>query len=75
MADPVALAARLDCSGLDGAALLARTQAPEIKAALTAATERAVERGVFGLPTFFVGEEMFFGKERLAQVEEELAKS
>ncbi len=44
-----------------------------MKAELVANTERAVERGVFGIPTFFVGDEMFFGKDRLGQVEEELA--
>ena len=37
-------------------------------------TSEAVERGVFGIPTFFVGNEMFFGKERLGQVEEEILK-
>jgi len=74
MADPAVLGARLDAAGLDGADLLAKAQTPEVKAALVAATERAVARGVFGLPAFFVGNEMFFGKERLAQVEDELAK-
>jgi 2-hydroxychromene-2-carboxylate isomerase len=74
LADPTVLSARLDRAGLDGAGLLARTQAPEVKAALVAATERAVARGVFGLPTFFVGAEMFFGKERLAQIEDELSR-
>jgi 2-hydroxychromene-2-carboxylate isomerase len=72
LADPAVLAARLDRAGLDGAALIERGQTPEIKAALVEATNRAVARGVFGLPTFFVGEEMFFGKERLGQIEEEL---
>jgi len=72
LADPAVLAARLDRAGLDGAALIAQGQTPEMKAALVEATSRAVARGVFGLPTFFVGEEMFFGKERLAQIEEEL---
>jgi 2-hydroxychromene-2-carboxylate isomerase len=38
-------------------------------------TERAVERGTFGIPTFYIGEEMFFGKERLGQIEEMLEKS
>jgi 2-hydroxychromene-2-carboxylate isomerase len=74
LADPAVLAARLDRAGLDGAALVARAQAPEIKAGLAEATEKAVARGVFGLPTFFVGDEMFFGKERLGQVEEELSR-
>jgi 2-hydroxychromene-2-carboxylate isomerase len=74
LADAATLAARLDRAGLDGAALLARAQAPEIKTALAEATDKAVARGVFGLPTFFVGDEMFFGKERLGQVEEELTR-
>ena len=49
------------------------TQDPEVKAELAAHTEVAAARGeAFGIPTFFVGEEMFFGKDRLGQVEEEL---
>jgi 2-hydroxychromene-2-carboxylate isomerase len=60
----------LRAGGLDGAALLAKTQTPEVKAQLLANTEAAVRRGAFGLPTFFVGQEMFFGKERLGQIEE-----
>ena len=74
LSKPDVLQARLDAAGLDGAALVARAAAPEIKVALAKATEAAVARGVFGLPTFFVGDEMFFGKERLAQVEAELAR-
>ena len=42
----------------------------EIKGQLVANTQAAVDRGAFGIPTFFVGDEMFFGKERLGQVEE-----
>jgi len=72
MDDPEVAAAFLTTNGFDGPALLARTQEPEIKAKLVANTEAAVARGVFGIPTFFVGEEMFFGKDRLAQVEEAL---
>ena len=45
-------------------------QDPEVKAKLIANTEEAVERGVFGIPTFFVGDEMFFGKDKLWEVEE-----
>jgi 2-hydroxychromene-2-carboxylate isomerase len=45
-----------------------------VKAELVANTEAAVARGVFGIPTFFVGDEMFFGKDRLEQVEEEAAR-
>ncbi|KTE15031.1 2-hydroxychromene-2-carboxylate isomerase [Sphingopyxis sp. H115] len=73
MDDPEVIAAFLSANGFDGATLLARTQEPEIKAKLVANTEAAVARGVFGIPTFFVGGEMFFGKDRLAQVEEALA--
>jgi 2-hydroxychromene-2-carboxylate isomerase len=70
--DPAVFAATADAGGLDGQALLAATADPEVKAELMANTEAAVARGVFGIPTFFVGDEMFFGKERLGQVEAEL---
>ncbi|HWV60072.1 MAG TPA: 2-hydroxychromene-2-carboxylate isomerase [Sphingopyxis sp.] len=73
MDDPEVIAPFLSANGFDGPALLARTQEPAIKAKLAANTEAAVARGVFGIPTFFVGGEMFFGKDRLAQVEEALA--
>ena len=75
MDDPEAAAAFLTANGFDGPALLARTQEPDIKARLVANTEAAVARGVFGIPTFFVGDAMFFGKDRLAQVEEALVAS
>ncbi|MBN8938488.1 MAG: 2-hydroxychromene-2-carboxylate isomerase [Rhizobiales bacterium] len=75
MDDPAVVLRVLDAAGLDGAALLAKTQDGEVKASLVANTEAAVARGVFGIPTFFVGDEMFFGKDRLGQVEEELAKA
>ena len=52
----------LDKAGLDGAALLAKAGDPEIKAELVANTEKAAERGAFGVPTFFVGGEMFWGQ-------------
>lgn len=73
MDDPEVIATFLSASGFDGPALLSRTQEPEIKAKLVANTEAAVARGVFGIPTFFVGDEIFFGKDRLGQVEEALA--
>jgi 2-hydroxychromene-2-carboxylate isomerase len=44
---------------------------PDVKAALMESTDEAIKRGVFGSPTFFVGDEMFFGKDRLVDVEEE----
>lgn len=65
----------LNKAGLDSSALLALAEDPEVKAELIANTEAAAKRGAFGVPTFFVGEDMFWGKERLAQVEEALTKS
>jgi 2-hydroxychromene-2-carboxylate isomerase len=69
--DDLEIAAKaLSASGLDGAKLLARGQEPEVKAKLIENTQSAVERGAFGSPTFFVGKEIFFGKEQLREVEE-----
>jgi 2-hydroxychromene-2-carboxylate isomerase len=62
----------LDAAGLNGAALMEATASADVKATLIANTENAVARGAFGVPTFFVGSDMFFGKERLGQVEEAL---
>ena len=70
MDDPQVATKALSASGLDGAKLLTRGQEPEIKAKLIENTQSAVERGAFGSPTFFVGPEMFFGKEQLREVEE-----
>jgi 2-hydroxychromene-2-carboxylate isomerase len=64
----------MDASGFDGEDIVKRTQDAEIKSRLIANTNAAVSRGVFGIPTFFVGNEMFFGKDRLHQVEEALKK-
>lgn len=73
MDNPAVVAQVLTDAGLDAKALLEATQTPEVKAELIANTEAAAARGAFGIPTFFVGDEIFFGKERLSQVEEELA--
>jgi 2-hydroxychromene-2-carboxylate isomerase len=70
MDDPEVAIKALTASGLDGAKLLTRAQEPDVKARLIANTQDAVERGAFGSPTFFVGNEMFFGKEQLRDVEE-----
>jgi len=75
MDDPAVVRAALDASGLDGARLLARAQDADVKQALLAATERAVARGIFGLPAFFVGDEMYFGKDRLHDVEDEIVRT
>jgi 2-hydroxychromene-2-carboxylate isomerase len=70
MDDPEVAAKAFAASGLDAAKLFARAQEPEVKAKLIENTQSAVERGAFGSPTFFVGKEMFFGKEQLREVEE-----
>lgn len=62
----------LNAAGLDAAALLASSQEPEIKAELIASTEAAVERGLFGAPTLFMDDDMYFGQDRLDFVEEAL---
>jgi 2-hydroxychromene-2-carboxylate isomerase len=72
MDDPAVAAALLNANGLDGAHILARAQEPDVKRALAENTEAVVARGAFGIPTFFVGAEMYFGKDRLGQVEEAL---
>jgi 2-hydroxychromene-2-carboxylate isomerase len=70
MDDPEVALKALAASGLDAAKLLARAGDADVKAKLIGNTQAAVERGAFGSPTFFVGKEMFFGKEQLREVEE-----
>ena len=70
MDDPEIALKALASSGLDAAKLLTRAGDAEVKARLIENTQKAVERGAFGSPTFFVGEEIFFGKEQLRDVEE-----
>ena len=72
MDDPTVVAAVLRAAGLEAGGILDAAQDPIVKADLAANTHAAAARGAFGIPTFFVGNEMFFGKERLGQVEEEL---
>ncbi len=73
MDDPETAIAALNQAGLDGAALAARAQTPEVKAALVAATEDAAKRGAFGAPSFFIDGELYFGKNTLPEIEERLA--
>ncbi len=73
MDDPATIRAALLESGLDADALIAAAQTPEVKQALMDNTERAVERGAFGIPTFFVDGDIYFGKNTLRDVEEALA--
>ena len=69
-----AIKAVLNDAGLDGAHILEMVRQPEVKEQLATDTQTAVDRGVFGCPTFFVDAEMFFGKDRLGQVEEEMLR-
>jgi 2-hydroxychromene-2-carboxylate isomerase len=73
MGDPAVLAPVLQRAGFDAEALLTLAGDAEVKARLVANTEEAVARGVFGAPTMFVGEQMFFGQDRLDFVREALA--
>jgi 2-hydroxychromene-2-carboxylate isomerase len=68
--DPAVWRAALGAAGFDADRFAALVEDPEIKDRLRANTERSVERGTFGSPTFFVGDEIFFGKDRLRDVEE-----
>jgi 2-hydroxychromene-2-carboxylate isomerase len=74
MDEPEVFRAALVASGLDADRLIAGTQDKAVKDALAANTQRAFERGAFGIPTFFVGDEIFFGKDRLRDVEEEIER-
>ncbi len=75
VSDDAVLRGLLEGAGADAAAVLARTQAPEIKGALIAATQLAADRGVFGAPTWVVGgEELFWGQDRIPLVERALVR-
>lgn len=74
MTAPDALGAAISAAGFDAADLFARAQTEAVKQGLAANTDAVVARGAFGIPTVWVGAEMFFGKERLGQIEELLAK-
>ena len=73
MDDPAVIGAALASSGLPAAELVALAQTQPVKDRLLANTTASVERGAFGAPTFFVGDEIYFGKDRLRDVEEALA--
>ncbi len=68
--EPDVWARVVDQAGLDSSALAARTTDEAVKAELVSNTEGAVARGAFGVPTFFLGDEMWFGKDRLRDVVE-----
>jgi 2-hydroxychromene-2-carboxylate isomerase len=68
--DPAVLRDALTQSGFDADRFAESVRDPDVKQALLDNTTRSVERGTFGSPTFFVGDEIFFGKDRLRDVEE-----
>ena len=74
VSDMDALGKVLTDAGWDAKALLEATQDPAVKQVLIDNTDNAVERGAFGIPTMFVDGEMYFGKERLGQIEEQLSQ-
>ncbi|HIQ44718.1 2-hydroxychromene-2-carboxylate isomerase [Ectopseudomonas khazarica] len=74
MGDPARVAEVLAAAGLDAAALQQQIGEPAVKEALKATTEEAVRRGVFGAPTCFVGDDMYFGQDRLDFVREALSR-
>jgi 2-hydroxychromene-2-carboxylate isomerase len=73
MDDPDVVRAALEESALDASQLMTLAQDPSVKEELAANTARSVERGAFGAPTFFLDDEIYFGKDRLRDVEEALA--
>ena len=75
MDDPAIIGEAMAGAGLPAKDIIARSQEQHVKDALTAATNDAHARGAFGSPTFFVGDEMFFGKDRLPAVEAEVARA
>jgi 2-hydroxychromene-2-carboxylate isomerase len=75
MDDPNVMRAALEASGLESGRILELVQTQPIKDQLLENTRQSVERGTFGSPTFFVGAEIFFGKDRLREVEEMIVES
>ena len=73
--DEAVLAGGLQSGGFDPASLQALAADPDVKQALIRNTEEAVAKGVFGAPTFFVGDEMFWGQDRMDDVAAELRRS
>lgn len=74
MDDLPTITATLDAGGLDSRAILAMSQDPEVKAMLLANTQRAHDHGAFGSPSFLIGRELWFGKDRLRDLEDEIVR-
>ena len=75
MDDPEVIKAAFEESGFDSEKLIAQMQDPDVKAKLISNTEEAVKKGVFGIPTFFVDDEIYFGKDTIWMIEEILTKT
>ena len=73
--EPATVAAVLSEQGFDPNEVLALTNDETVKAALKDNTETAIKRGVFGAPSMFIGNQMFFGQDRLDFVEETLRQA
>lgn len=73
MGDPEVVASNLTAAGIDAARLMARAQEDDVKQRLMATTENAVKRGAFGSPTFFLEDDIYFGKNTLPEIEARLA--
>jgi len=74
MDDLPTITATLDAGGLDSQAILTLSQDPDVKAMLLANTQRAHDHGAFGSPSFLIGRELWFGKDRLRDVEDEIVR-
>lgn len=72
LGDPEVVIATLSAGGMDAGALFAMTEDPAVKERLKADTDAAVARGVFGAPTMFFGDQMYFGQDRLDFLSEDL---
>ena len=72
LSDPVVIQTSLARNALDAEVLLKAIQDPEVKSTLLDNTQKAFDQGAFGSPTFFVGKEIFFGKDRLREIEDEI---
>jgi 2-hydroxychromene-2-carboxylate isomerase len=74
MDDPDIIGAALSSAGLDAERLMALTQDADVKAALIHNTQHAFDRGAFGAPTFFLGDDIYFGKECLRDIEDRIRR-
>ena len=74
IADPAVLTEACTAAGLDPQATLEAADSPELKARLRANTDEIIARGGFGTPTFYIGDDMYFGQDRIVLVREALAR-